>query len=265
MSDDTATSDHQIAVTVITEPTPRLGWGYRPSPIDETTPRHTPIFGLVPTPDDFSLPRFEQIPVRDQGSRSTCVAQATRTIREYLALLGGTQCRLSMEYLYDRAQAVDPNPGLGTCPALVLQLLRNEGTPHEASLPDAPQDNEVNPTTLARLAIEASAFKVQSVGIVETIAAAQATMLQQHALLAGIFLSANQERQITATGQLPIPQPEDVVIGGHAIVLYGWVMIANQLYFRFRNSWGSQWGTNGNGLIPADYPHLFADVWAVSI
>jgi cathepsin C len=35
--------------------------------------------------------------------------------------------------------------------------------------------------------------------------------------------------------------------GGHAVALYGWGERNGIKYWNFRNSWGGQWGTNGNG------------------
>jgi len=53
-----------------------------------------------------------------------------------------------------------------------------------------------------------------------------------------------------AAGVLPRP---DTLVGGHAIVAYGWDVRG----LRLRNSWGSDWGVGGDCWMPASFvPHL---------
>ena len=44
----------------------------------------------------------------------------------------------------------------------------------------------------------------------------------------------------------------DTKVGGHAICLTGYKYINGKLYFELCNSWGTLWGNNGFGYIPAD-------------
>lgn len=53
-----------------------------------------------------------------------------------------------------------------------------------------------------------------------------------------------------STGNVPYPGTGQL-LGGHAIVLFGFDDNARK--FNFRNSWGTSWGDHGNGLIPYDY------------
>lgn len=48
-----------------------------------------------------------------------------------------------------------------------------------------------------------------------------------------------------------IPMPAGDVLGGHAITLIGYN--DSESTFLFRNSWGSSWGTAGNGTLPYAY------------
>jgi hypothetical protein len=55
-------------------------------------------------------------------------------------------------------------------------------------------------------------------------------------------------------GTLPAP---DTVVGGHAIVAYGW----DQRGLRLRNSWGSAWGIGGDCWMPDAYVPKINGAW----
>lgn len=58
----------------------------------------------------------------------------------------------------------------------------------------------------------------------------------------------------TAAGVLPMP---DTVVGGHAIVAYGW----DQRGLRLRNSWGADWGIGGDCWMPDDLVPKINGAW----
>lgn len=73
-----------------------------------------------------------------------------------------------------------------------------------------------------------------------------------------------ERTQVYETGDIPLPQPDEQIIGGHAIVAVGYDD-ARQV-FRIRNSWGEKWGKNGYGTIPYTYLSdrtLAADFWVI--
>lgn len=77
-------------------------------------------------------------------------------------------------------------------------------------------------------------------------------------------LSSFFSEEVSQTGNMPMPQPEDYVLGGHAVQACGYddekqVMIV-------RNSWGEEWGDKGYFYMPYDYisdPNMAADFWAI--
>jgi C1A family cysteine protease len=70
--------------------------------------------------------------------------------------------------------------------------------------------------------------------------------------------------EVTETGIVPRPKPEERQLGGHAIALVGYD--EKKQWFIFRNSWGTKWGDDGYGYIPYTYvldKGLSNDFWVV--
>lgn len=73
-----------------------------------------------------------------------------------------------------------------------------------------------------------------------------------------------ESQQVTQTGIVPMPQPNEKQLGGHAVVAVGYD--DNQKRFIVRNSWGPNWGMNGYFTIPYDYlanNNLADDFWTI--
>ena len=72
------------------------------------------------------------------------------------------------------------------------------------------------------------------------------------------FMSANG-------GAIPMPQPNEKLLGGHALLGVGYDL--GTRLFKFRNSWGTSWGDGtGHGTIPFEYlesPLQGGDYWTL--
>lgn len=69
---------------------------------------------------------------------------------------------------------------------------------------------------------------------------------------------------VAHTGVVLMPQQNEKSLGGHAVLLVGY--LHNDRLFIVRNSWGKQWGKNGYCLMPYGYvinPDLASDFWAI--
>lgn len=65
-------------------------------------------------------------------------------------------------------------------------------------------------------------------------------------------------------GNIPMPDMDESLLGGHAILIVGYD--DDWGTFQFRNSWGSNWGLNGYGTLPYAYltsSDLASDFWVV--
>lgn len=70
--------------------------------------------------------------------------------------------------------------------------------------------------------------------------------------------------QVAQTGIVPMPKPNEKILGGHAIMAVGFDN--EKRVFIFRNSWGESWGESGYGTMPYDYvinSDLASDFWTV--
>ena len=75
------------------------------------------------------------------------------------------------------------------------------------------------------------------------------------------FMSAEVER----TGMMSMPQSDDRVQGGHAVVCVGYIRINGANYYIIRNSWGTNWGVGGYFFMPEAYmlSDLCSDFWDI--
>lgn len=72
--------------------------------------------------------------------------------------------------------------------------------------------------------------------------------------------------EVMQTGILQMPQSDEKVVGGHAVVGVGYD--DNTQRFLVRNSWGTDWGQNGHFTMPYAYltdSNLAADIWEIKL
>jgi C1A family cysteine protease len=75
---------------------------------------------------------------------------------------------------------------------------------------------------------------------------------------------AFESQAVADSGIVPMPDPQEKVVGGHAVVLVGYDDAVDR--FRVRNSWGTGWGQKGYFEMPYLYVtsgSLASDFWVV--
>jgi len=75
-----------------------------------------------------------------------------------------------------------------------------------------------------------------------------------------------ESQQVSKSGVVPMPQPGEQVLGGHAVLAVGYDDPAQA--FTVRNSWGPDWGQAGYFTLPYAYlttRGLSSDFWTVRI
>jgi len=80
------------------------------------------------------------------------------------------------------------------------------------------------------------------------------------------IFSSFMSPEVASTGIAKMPQPNDQLIGGHAVMAVGYDDSKQALIVR--NSWGEVWGMNGYFYLPYGYvevPNLSADYWTIRL
>lgn len=76
--------------------------------------------------------------------------------------------------------------------------------------------------------------------------------------------SSFESQQVSETGIVPYPKPDETLLGGHCVVIVGFKEKEKQ--FIVRNSWGASWGDEGYCYFPYKFilnPNLASDFWIV--
>lgn len=79
-----------------------------------------------------------------------------------------------------------------------------------------------------------------------------------------LVYSSFQSVETATTGYAPVPRSGEELLGGHAVLLVGYDDSTKR--YKIRNSWGSNWGSNGSFFVDYDFlsdKNLCSDLWAL--
>ncbi len=219
--------------------------------------------------------RSRMSPIKNQGSRGTCVSFASTALREYLEVVAGSDTSdLSEQFLYWNCKQNDGNSGCGTWVSVAMQCLLNDGEcresiwPYNASATPCPDAQGPLPQGAMD---KADDFKTghtitlnpKSVDDIKTCLADGKVVPFSVPVYSSWYYSATVRRY----GNINMPIPGDTVVGGHAMCFVGYQDDASAPeggYFILRNSWGTGWAWDspyeaGYGTIP--YAYIAQDGW----
>lgn len=196
-------------------------------------------------------------PVRNQGSRPTCLAFAASDAH---AALRPGWAPLSCEFAFYHAQRrAGRSHGQGALLSATLETLREDGQPEEAGWPYLPKV----PANVAEWAPPTSVGEVFARDGLTTSAAVNAVvqeldegrpviMLLQ--LSAAFFAPGRDGVVDPAPGEAPERDRR------HAVIAVGHGDVDGQLAFLIRNSWGDRWAAGGYAWLTEGFlgPRLFA-------
>jgi C1A family cysteine protease len=219
-----------------------------------------------------SISYRNQMPgVRDQGNLGSCVGFAVTAMKEWQEtvenakeiLAGkkdsrkGEEYNLSEAWVYWNAKKIDPWPNEeGTSIRYAMQVLQKIGVPCEGAWPYSDVDYGKPKSwskLIAKWAIIDSYWRVNDLNDLR-IALTSGPVVIGIPCFLEIFMA-------DSSGYIPYPLNPNVIYGGHAICVVGYDDNSQQVIFK--NSWGSDWGNNGYGILPYRYINDFLwDAWA---
>jgi C1A family cysteine protease len=195
-------------------------------------------------------------PVIDQGSLGSCTAcsgigaamlLSNRQIRD--GVWKGPTLDASVLAFYWDERSIDgtTDSDAGASIADSVQAATTAGYIPDSSWPYT-EDPYATPPTVSPLAVLAD-----HAPITQDIDTIRACLAMGYPVQFGIMVYSSFESQaVASSGAVPLPDTNtEQQLGGHALFLYGYDH-PNQMFLG-RNSWGPQWGDEGNFTIPYSY------------
>ena len=217
-------------------------------------------------------------PIRDQGSRGTCVAYAAAAVREFMEVqqlkrnnpdFNPGEVDFSEQFIYWWCKEQDGLPEIsGTYPYLGMQCLIDAGVTLEKTWAYniKPQPGNEGQGPPPRTAVEeARRYRIGKIIHLrpDDIESMKAALLQGKSVMIAIpmFDSWFHSRTTRRFGKINLPLPDEKSLGAHAMALVGYVddeEAPGGGYFLLRNAW-KPWGLKnplGSGLGTIPYAFL---------
>lgn len=235
------------------------GLGALPNPEDNRDIQLAMVQAPVALPEKYKTD-LSKFPVEDQLKNGSCVGQAEGKAVEFFdEKETGEMTRVSKRYVYAKCKEIDGHAGEGTYPRIAAKILREKGAAKEALVGDnnkLPHAQFINVPDTEELTRDAYPRRVGGYAFV----AATAGDLMQAIYQNGVV---NASLRVGNWSRMPVkPEPYR---GSHRIIIYGFEQRTyrgkDDVRFWFRNSWGEDWGKDGDGYFYwSDYEGQMRDV-----
>ena len=212
-------------------------------------------------------------PSYDQGQLGSCTGNALAGMGQFLLKKCGkpvfTPSRLFI-YWNEREMEGTVDQDAGAMIRDGMKVVTTLGCPPESDWPYVESQFTVKPPAVAYQAgLQHRISQYLSVDNTNTV-------LMKSQLASGIPIVGGfsvyesfESPHVAATGMVPMPQPNEQMVGGHAILVVGYndhLQFGNGVVggYTVRNSWGPTWGDHGAFHIPYLYfsnPNLASDFW----
>ncbi|HBF34033.1 TPA: hypothetical protein DDW35_05670, partial [Candidatus Sumerlaeota bacterium] len=212
-------------------------------------------------------------PVRDQGTRGTCVAFTSCAMREFHL---SSSADLSEQFFFWACKQRDHAPeDEGTTFISAARAMQEAGTCPEnvwpyISTPDADANAETPPSGAEEEAAKfcwptAGQLALQLDTIKRILAGADGIPAQPVGIGVLVFESSFFSSDVARSGRITLPFRNEPNVGGHALCVVGYqddTSVPGGGYLIIRNSWGERWGVQceygaGYGLMPYTYLRLY--------
>ena len=243
----------------------------------EKIPQEAPLPPALSYSDD--LP-----PIRNQGSRGSCVAHAAAAVREFMEVqrlkrsqpnFEPKEVNFSEQFIYWWCKEQDGLPDVsGTYPYMGMQCLLDAGVAREKTWPYNPRPepgNEGQGPPPAAAIDEARRYRISRIIHLkpDDIESMKAALLQGKSVMITIpmYDSWFRSRVTRKYGKINLPLPNEKQIGAHAMALVGYADDEDAPgggYFLLRNAW-KPWAiynpiSAGLGAIPYDFLRQYNNI-----
>ena len=187
------------------------------------------------------------IPIKNQGSVSSCVAHACSSILEYHT---NPHRLLSTNFIYGIQKELFNREGKGMILRDACKIIANYGSPDVHLCPgntEVPNCYEIASTAMADEDIVANAAQYR---ILKYFKCRTSEDIKYAVYNYGPVLVAYKWYKDYKVKDAVLVGEENEYTGGHALVIYGW----NEVGFMVQNSWGPLWGKRGSCVIPYSIP-----------
>lgn len=192
--------------------------------------------------------------------RGTCVAFAATAGHE---LVRAEAIGLSEEFLFWAAKTFDGQPAEdGTTLVAASEALAQLGQPPMALWPYDETRDSKNAGYAPAPGVTEKALERRlgpAARLVPTALLIRTAVNDGAAVVLGLLLH-REWFAVPPDGRIEMPQSPVAPIGGHAVLIAGYIDGEGEGGGRFwvRNSWGSGWGAAGYGLLPYEYVDKFS-------
>jgi C1A family cysteine protease len=213
--------------------------------------------------------RAQMSPVYDQGQLGSCTANSIGAILEFNEMKqaetdAATPSRLFI-YYNERAMEGTISQDSGAEIRDGIKSVAQLGAPPETDWPYVITKFAKKPPAKSyRDALKHEAIRYARVP--QTEMGIQTVLASGYPISFGFTVYESFESDVGSNGIVPMPEPSESVLGGHAVVAVGYKQIKGQLYFECRNSWGPGWGDHGYFWLPSAYvssSSLASDFWVI--
>lgn len=223
------------------------------------------------SPAEYLLNISTFSPIEDQGNLGSCTANAAAGIVEYMERKASSRhVDVSRIFLYKVTRNLMRVTGdTGAYLRDTIRALRLFGSPPEPFYPYNIANFDKEPTAyhyaLAANYKSINYFRVDlpTLGVTDILASCKDKLVRGYPLMFGFTCFESLYSPAADAGNIPFPNANEAVIGGHAVTMVGYSDIKGA--FRIRNSWGKGWGEQGYGWLPYKYvlEGLVEDIWGI--